>query len=115
MILSRVISHRPPAIPEDPVTGSTHCALIPYWSKRLGKGELRARQISKRGGELFCEDRGDRVGIEGNAVTYLDDIFTCSPCREDAASPGSCPLRGQVGENPNVQRSTSSVARQKGN
>jgi PhzF family phenazine biosynthesis protein len=59
-------------IPEDPVTGSTHCALIPYWSKRLGKGELRARQISRRGGELFCEDRGDRVGIGGNAVTYLD-------------------------------------------
>jgi PhzF family phenazine biosynthesis protein len=62
-------------IPEDPVTGSTHCALIPYWSKRLGKGELRARQISKRGGELFCEDRGDRVGIGGNAVTYLDGHF----------------------------------------
>jgi PhzF family phenazine biosynthesis protein len=59
-------------IPEDPVTGSTHCALIPYWSKRLGKGELRARQISKRSGELLCEDRGERVGIGGNAVTYLE-------------------------------------------
>jgi PhzF family phenazine biosynthesis protein len=59
-------------IPEDPVTGSTHCALIPYWSKRLGKRELHARQISKRGGELFCEDRGERVGIGGNAVTYVE-------------------------------------------
>lgn len=59
-------------IPEDPVTGSTHCALIPYWSKRLGQRELVARQISKRGGELFCEDRGDRVRIGGHAVTYVE-------------------------------------------
>ena len=59
-------------IPEDPVTGSTHCALIPYWSKRLGKRSLHARQISKRGGELFCEDRGERVGIGGHAVTYVE-------------------------------------------
>jgi PhzF family phenazine biosynthesis protein len=59
-------------IPEDPVTGSTHCALIPYWSKRLGKRELRARQISPRGGELFCRDRGERVEIAGEAITYLE-------------------------------------------
>jgi PhzF family phenazine biosynthesis protein len=59
-------------IPEDPVTGSTHCALIPYWSKRLQKRKLHARQISKRGGELFCEDRQSRVGIGGNAVTYVE-------------------------------------------
>jgi PhzF family phenazine biosynthesis protein len=59
-------------IPEDPVTGSAHCALIPYWSKKLEKRELHARQISKRGGELFCEDRGERVGIGGNAVTYVE-------------------------------------------
>ncbi|MEO7724257.1 MAG: PhzF family phenazine biosynthesis protein [Chthoniobacterales bacterium] len=59
-------------IPEDPVTGSTHCTLIPYWSQRLGKKELFARQISPRGGELFCEDRGDRVGIGGEAVTYAE-------------------------------------------
>ncbi len=57
---------------EDPVTGSTHCALTPYWSQRLGKRELRARQISARGGELFCEDRGDRVGIGGYAITYVE-------------------------------------------
>jgi PhzF family phenazine biosynthesis protein len=59
-------------IPEDPVTGSTHCALIPFWSKRLGRSELHARQLSKRGGELFCENRGERVGIGGNAVTYVE-------------------------------------------
>jgi PhzF family phenazine biosynthesis protein len=57
---------------EDPVTGSTHCALIPYWSKRLGERSLHARQISKRGGELFCENRGERVGIGGRAVTYVE-------------------------------------------
>jgi len=54
------------------VTGSVHCALIPYWAKRLGKRELRARQLSQRGGELFCEDRGARVGIGGTAVTYVE-------------------------------------------
>lgn len=59
-------------VPEDPVTGSAHCALIPYWAKRLGKRELRARQLSQRGGDLFCEDRGARVGIGGNAVTYVE-------------------------------------------
>ncbi len=59
-------------VPEDSVTGSTHCALIPYWSKRLGKARLHARQLSPRGGELFCEDRGDRVGIGGTAVTYVE-------------------------------------------
>jgi PhzF family phenazine biosynthesis protein len=58
-------------VPEDPVTGSAHTTLIPYWSKRLGKSKLYARQISKRGGELWCEDRGDRVKIAGHAVKYL--------------------------------------------
>jgi PhzF family phenazine biosynthesis protein len=58
-------------IPEDSVTGSTHCALIPYWSNRLSKKELYARQISRRGGELLCQDRGERVGIGGSAVTYI--------------------------------------------
>jgi predicted PhzF superfamily epimerase YddE/YHI9 len=57
-------------IPEDPVTGSAHCTLIPYWSKRLGKSRLHARQLSARGGELFCEDRGERVGIGGRCVLY---------------------------------------------
>jgi PhzF family phenazine biosynthesis protein len=58
-------------VPEDPVTGSSHCTLIPYWAKRLGKTTLAARQISPRGGELRCELRGDRVLIGGAAVEYL--------------------------------------------
>lgn len=57
-------------VPEDPVTGSAHCTLIPYWAERLGKSTLHARQVSARGGELFCEDRGERVGIGGECVTY---------------------------------------------
>jgi PhzF family phenazine biosynthesis protein len=58
-------------IPEDPVTGSAHCTLTPYWSERLGKTRLRALQVSARGGELWCEHRGDRVLIAGRAVKYL--------------------------------------------
>jgi predicted PhzF superfamily epimerase YddE/YHI9 len=58
-------------IPEDPVTGSAHCTLIPYWSERLGKRTLRARQVSARGGELACQDAGERVRIGGRAATYL--------------------------------------------
>ena len=57
-------------IPEDPVTGSAHCTLIPYWAQRLSKMKLLARQISKRGGELLCNLRDDRVGIAGHAVIY---------------------------------------------
>lgn len=56
---------------EDPVTGSAHCNLIPFWAERLGKNEMFARQISARGGELFCELKGNRVKIGGNAVLYL--------------------------------------------
>ncbi len=55
-------------IDEDPVTGSAHTTLVPYWSTRLGKAELRAVQASARGGELFCTDRGDRVAIAGRAA-----------------------------------------------
>jgi PhzF family phenazine biosynthesis protein len=55
-------------IPEDPVTGSTHCSLIPYWSKRLGKQGLTAYQCSTRGGELFCRLEGERVKIGGHAT-----------------------------------------------
>jgi PhzF family phenazine biosynthesis protein len=58
-------------IPEDPVTGAIHCSLIPYWSKKLGKTELFAKQISARGGELFCEFAGDRVKIGGSAALFL--------------------------------------------
>ena len=59
-------------IPEDPVTGSSHCTLIPYWAKRLGKKRLKALQVSPRGGELYCELRGDRVSIAGRTVLYLE-------------------------------------------
>jgi PhzF family phenazine biosynthesis protein len=58
-------------VDEDPVTGSAHCTLIPYWAERLGKNELYARQVSERGGEIFCELKGDRVRMAGNAVLYL--------------------------------------------
>ena len=59
-------------VAEDPVTGSSHCTLVPYWAKRLGKSRLHALQVSRRGGELFCEDRGDRVAIAGRAVQFLE-------------------------------------------
>jgi len=58
-------------IDEDPVTGSAHCTLMPYWAERLGRTKLFARQVSARGGELFCELAGDRVLIGGKAVLYL--------------------------------------------
>ena len=58
-------------VPEDPVTGSAHCTLIPYWADKLGKTSLHARQISPRGGELFCKLAGDRVEIAGYAALFL--------------------------------------------
>lgn len=59
-------------IPEDPVTGSAHCTLIPYWSKRLNKKEMNAKQVSCRGGDLFCEYNDDRVIIGGEAKLFLE-------------------------------------------
>ena len=59
-------------IDEDPVTGSAHCMLTPYWSARLGKGKLHARQISPRGGDLWCEDQGERILIAGHGALYLE-------------------------------------------
>ncbi len=59
-------------IEEDPVTGSTHCNLIPYWAERLGKAKMVSRQLSARGGTLFCELKGDRVEIGGKSKTYLE-------------------------------------------
>jgi PhzF family phenazine biosynthesis protein len=58
-------------VPEDPVTGSAHCTLIPYWAGRLGKSEMLARQISARGGTIHCGHDGERVRIGGGAVTYM--------------------------------------------
>lgn len=59
-------------VPEDPVTGSAHTTLTPYWSKRLGKEDLTAHQASARGGNLICKNRGQRVEIGGKALTYLE-------------------------------------------
>jgi PhzF family phenazine biosynthesis protein len=63
-------------IDEDPATGSAHCVLAPYWAGRLGKQELRARQISARGGDLMCTLSGDRVTLAGRAVLYLEGTIT---------------------------------------
>ena len=63
-------------IKEDPVTGSAHCELTPYWSPRLGKKSLKARQLSERGGDLHCEMSGDRVLISGTAVSYMEAEIT---------------------------------------
>jgi PhzF family phenazine biosynthesis protein len=59
-------------IPEDPVTGSAHSRLVPYWAKVLGKTKLHARQISARGGELWCELKGERVTMAGHVAAYLE-------------------------------------------
>lgn len=58
-------------VPEDPVTGSAHCELAPYWASKLGKNALSARQVSKRGGNVACELRGDRVVLSGSAVIFM--------------------------------------------
>jgi predicted PhzF superfamily epimerase YddE/YHI9 len=63
-------------IDEDPVTGAAHCVLTPYWSNRLDKKLLKARQISQRGGELGCELRDDRVLLCGHAKFYLEGKLT---------------------------------------
>ncbi|MBL8763949.1 MAG: PhzF family phenazine biosynthesis protein [Phycisphaerae bacterium] len=63
-------------VPEDPVTGSAHCTLVPYWAARLRKNTLSSRQVSKRGGELLCTLKGDRVLLAGRARTYLQGVVT---------------------------------------
>jgi predicted PhzF superfamily epimerase YddE/YHI9 len=55
----------------DPVTGSAHCALVPLWSRRLGKDQLRAMQVSARGGELYCALKGERVELRGCGLTFM--------------------------------------------
>ncbi|MEY2343255.1 PhzF family phenazine biosynthesis protein [Acidithiobacillus sp. IBUN Pt1247-S3] len=59
-------------VPEDPVTGSAHCELAPYWANRLGKNALSAKQVSKRGGNIACEVKADRVFLSGVAVTFME-------------------------------------------
>lgn len=62
-------------IPEDPVTGSAHCILTPIWAQALGKTKFKAQQISKRGGDLVCELKGDRVKITGQAALYMEGMI----------------------------------------
>ncbi|OLN31450.1 Phenazine biosynthesis protein PhzF [Desulfosporosinus metallidurans] len=59
-------------VDEDPVTGSAHCTLVPYWKKKLGKNEFVVLQLSERGGKLYCTDLGETVRMSGEAVTYLE-------------------------------------------
>lgn len=59
-------------VPEDPVSGVAHCCLVPYWSERLGKKNLVGRQLSKRGGTLVCQEKGDRVILAGSAAIFLE-------------------------------------------
>ncbi|MGQ9633118.1 MAG: PhzF family phenazine biosynthesis protein [Bryobacteraceae bacterium] len=63
-------------VDEDPVTGSAHCTLIPYWAGRLAKSKLRALQVSRRGGELLCEHHGTRVTIKGRCVLFLEGYIS---------------------------------------
>lgn len=63
-------------IPEDPVTGSAHCTLAPYWANKLGKNILSARQVSKRGGNIACEVNSGRVMLSGYAVTFMEAEIT---------------------------------------
>jgi PhzF family phenazine biosynthesis protein len=65
-------------VPEDPVTGSSHCTLVPYWAGRLGKNQLHALQVSARGGELYCDLRGPRVVIAGRAAPFLEGAIELS-------------------------------------
>ncbi len=58
-------------VPEDPVTGAAHCQLVPYWAARLGRDTVHARQVSARGGELWCTHGGERVRLAGYATEYL--------------------------------------------
>lgn len=80
-------------VDEDPVTGSAHCALAPYWAKRLGKSRLAARQVSKRGGELRCDvvesASGDRVLLAGKAVTYSVGEVVAKLALDEPAAAGA--------------------------
>lgn len=62
-------------ISEDPATGASHCLLIPYWQQKLNKTQFHAKQLSERGGEMFCEYQGDRVLISGRCVMYLQGMI----------------------------------------
>jgi PhzF family phenazine biosynthesis protein len=73
-------------IPEDPVTGAIHCSLIPFWAEKLVKNEMFARQVSERGGNLYCELAGRRVRIGGNAALYLKGEIFIGEMRAEAVA-----------------------------
>lgn len=73
-------------VPEDPVTGSAHCTLVPYWAARLAKNKLHARQVSARGGNLWCELRGDRVRMSGHAVMVIKGEFMLADAQASSAA-----------------------------
>ncbi len=62
-------------VPEDPVTGSAHCTLAPYWSERVGGEVMHGRQVSRRGGDVWCSERGERVTLAGSAAAYLEGVI----------------------------------------
>jgi predicted PhzF superfamily epimerase YddE/YHI9 len=72
-------------IPEDPVTGSAHCVLVPYWAERLSKKQFHAQQISPRGGELLCQLEGERVILAGKAVCFLRGSVLLPDAEPDSA------------------------------
>ena len=76
-------------IDEDPVTGSAHAQLAPYWSDKLGESKLRARQLSTRGGELVCEVVGQRILISGKAIKYMQGeiVVPITPGNESSTQP----------------------------
>lgn len=78
-------------VPEDPVTGSAHCTLTPYWSDRLGREEMHARQLSRRGGDVWCADRGERVTLGGRAAPYLEGVITLPGEGGEASAAGGGP------------------------
>jgi predicted PhzF superfamily epimerase YddE/YHI9 len=89
-------------IAEDPVTGGAHCALVPYWAKRIGKTAFRAYQASPRGGEIVCRLADDRVELEGSCVFYLEgtveiEIVSCTWDGKDVTPPCSRLPAGGVG------------------
>ncbi|GAA4987446.1 PhzF family phenazine biosynthesis protein [Kineococcus glutinatus] len=77
-VVSRVFAPRV-GVPEDPVTGSAHCALAPFWAQRLGRTDLLCHQVSRRGGELRVRLRQDRVELVGRAVTVVDGELLVGP------------------------------------
>ncbi len=62
-------------VAEDPVTGAAHCTVVPYWAAKLGRRDIRARQVSARGGELFCQDQGERIRLAGHAARYSEGFL----------------------------------------